>query len=344
MQLNHHTHSIKNDKSVMFPSISTLFSDSWYLFASRLNRFFLFTLINFAILIVFYLAFFTLVAAVIRPILNPLLQSHSTISPIQLLPTLIPGAIILFLVLIIGLIVIGAVNITWLLLSIKEDEGIPFKKILYESPAYLKSAIPTALLLTILNMGLFIFFVLPSIASGIVFFLSVFFVFSFSELIFLGKRNLSAIQRSYVVVISHFKAVALRMGSLLFAYVVLILVLNTLQIIQSPVVNWISAIFEILFSWYAICYIYLLYQQAAQHTDEEKTISKLWLWSIAIVGWILTILLIVLISFGVSYSIKTGAFQKAIDQLAFPTTQTDKTKAPNIKPSMTPQVKTMNKN
>ncbi len=333
-----------NNKPYLFPSISSLFSDSWYLLTSRINRFFLFTLINFAILIVFYIAFFTLVAFVIRPILNPLLQPHPTVSAVQLLPTLIPAAVVLFLLLIVGLIIIGSVSITWMLLSIKEDEGIPFKKIFSESPTYIKPAITTGLLLTVLNMGVFVLFVLPSMASGIIFFLSVFFVFSFSELIFLGKKNLAAIKRSYVVGISHFKSVALRLGSLLLAYVILILMLNILQFVQSSVIDWISAIFEILFSWYAICYIYLLYQQAAQLTDEEKTISKRWLWGVAIAGWILTVLLIVLISFGISYSIKSGAFQKTIDQIASQTIQTGKstTKAPTPNPSLTPQVKTLN--
>ena len=327
--------------SDIFPPISSLFSDSWYLFTSRINRFFLFTVINFCIMLVFYLGFFTLVATVMRPILNPLLQPHPSVTAIQLLPALLPATVVLLLILIIGLIIIGSINITWLLLSIKEDESVPFKSILSASPAYLMPVLSTGLLLTVLNLGVFILVVLPSLVSGVIFFLSIFFVFAFSELIFLGRSNLSAIKRSYTVGVTNFKPIALRLGSILLAYIALILVFNAIQIVQSPVVNWISAIAEILFSWYSICYIYLLYQQASEVTDENKTVSKWWMWGTALIGWVVTLLLIVLIAYGISYSIKSGILQKTIDQIAqqaMPINQ-NKIKTSAVKSSITPIAK-----
>lgn len=308
---------IKSTTTSSFPSVKDLFIDSWYLMTSRLNRFFLFSLVNIGMLIVFYVIVFVLAATILRPILVPLFQTHPTTTIIQVLPILLVALSSLIILALLGLIAIGTANLTWMLLSIKEDEGVSFKLIFKQGIHYLIPAIITTLLLSGLNMLGFFVFVLPTISSSIFFFLSIFLVFALSEVVFLEKKGFAAIQRSYIVGITNFRHVFTRLALLFLAYLIFLTAIDSLQTIQPTLSNWISAFFEMLFSWYSVCYVYLVYQQAEAKTPDEQPIPriKIWIWGTAIFGWIITIILIVALGFGISYSVRTGTLQKAFDQV-----------------------------
>ncbi len=294
-----------------FPSIGSLFSDSWNLFVSRLGRFFLLAITSFffnALIIVI-----GLILAFVIVFVTNLGSALATGHTANINASAVTGVIgLLILIFLVVSIIVNSVYSAWLLLALNEPKETGFGTIFGKGFGFILPLFLIGLISFFFSIGGLFFFIIP------VFLFAYFFAFSAYEVICDSQRGINAFKRSYAITTSNFGEI--------FVRALLIIIINVVasslagQLIHySAAFAFIWIIVAILFSWYQITYFFTLYQQAKAHTDFSKPVSLLWVWIISILGWLIFIFVMFSLITGLSSLIKSGELQKILNSYAHST-------------------------
>jgi hypothetical protein len=151
----------------------------------------------------------------------------------------------------------------------------------------------TSLIIIFLIYGGFFLFVIPGIVIAI---LS---GYSMYEVVFTENRYGAAIKNSVKIVSQNFGELLVRV-LVIFGMVIGLVVIEAIltnvvggeESAASGVVSLAMAIVQMVFSWFALCYYYITYQEARSNTSFEKSASTVWMWIVAVLGWLLGVVLI----------------------------------------------------
>lgn len=160
----------------------------------------------------------------------------------------------------------------------------------------------------ILNFGALFVFILPLIFF---YFLLIFVPF---EVVLNNQRWVGAIKRSVLIVSHHFGAILIRLILIALIYIAIAIIIPSLLNKIGPevqiFVGIISFIINLLLGWYILSYIVTLYKQARVGLEQTPGKSILWMWVIAIIGWLIFAALIIwswkLISSGLLNNLKSS--------------------------------------
>lgn len=177
-----------------------------------------------------------------------------------------------------------------------------FKKGIGLTPAFLWVWFLTFLLVW---GGLFVF-ILPAIFFGLLF------TFVSYEVVLSGTRGTKALQQSASIVSQHFFPIFGRWLFLIGISIFVSIFTSSLQGLTKGsslvfLVIIASILCNILLSWFGVVYQVVLYKQAKAVTDSNKSSSLVWMWIVAVVGWVIGIALVSVVGLA-GY---TGLLQKS---------------------------------
>lgn len=140
------------------------------------------------------------------------------------------------------------------------------------------------LLTFFLTFGALFVFVLPALLF--------YFLFSFVqfEVVLNNQRWISSIKRSVSIVSGHFGAILIRLIVLFLIYLGYVIITSLLNKIGPDVaifVGILSFILNLLLGWFSLAYMITLYKQARAGIKQENAKGILWIWVIAVLGWII---------------------------------------------------------
>lgn len=182
----------------------------------------------------------------------------------------------------------------------KLSAGSAFKKSLgFVVPLFLVNILILALFL-----GAFFAFILPAILFSLLL------IFVQFEVILNNQRLFGAIKRSVLLVSRNFGAILIRLIIIVLLYIVIMIIIpNLLDKIGPEVqiyVSIISFLLNSLVGWYMLAYYVVLYKQARVGIEQEKGKGILWMWIVALIGWLMALGI-----FFVSYkAISSGALNE----------------------------------
>ncbi len=299
----------------IFPTISSLFSDSWNLFITRLGRFFLLTItsILFNLLIIGVGLVLAFVIVLVTNLGSALMTGHTT----NINPSTVIGVItFLVVIFLIVSIIVNSVYNAWLLLALNEPKETGFSSIFSKGFGFIIPLFVVGVLSFFFSIGGLFFFIIPAILFAY------FFMFMSFEVVCDNQRGINAFKRSYAIATSHFGETFIR--AVLMIVINLVVSFLAEQIVHNnPVLTLVWIIIAILFSWYQIVYFFTLYQQARAQTDFSKPTSLVWIWIISTLGWIIFIIIIMfMLVTGLTNLVKSGVLQKFLQSYSHSSTPT----------------------
>jgi len=111
------------------------------------------------------------------------------------------------------------------------------------------------------------------------------------ELIIGNKKVIPAMVGSYQIILQHFGSIFLRYLALFLPYFlvfgILPEILSESDSVAASIFNLVLIIAGNLFSIFTVAYTVELYKEASNKTDYSKTVSLVWMWIVAILGWII---------------------------------------------------------
>ncbi|MBP7832876.1 MAG: hypothetical protein KA035_03845 [Candidatus Levybacteria bacterium] len=283
-----------------FPSIGTLFGDTWAMFKG--------SVLNLVIVNVLYIAVCILVFIGAATLLIPLggltvfqAIQNQTFKPEMLIPLFISGGVILIFLGIFFTILGFALTAAQIFIAgnykEKHSLGLHIKK---SFPKILPLFV-VGLITGFITTGGFLLFVIP----GIIF--TIFFMFASYEVVLNNQGILSSIKRSVKLVSHNFGEVFVRVLLLIGLYIAYSVVKFFIDLPISLISQVDETLLVVPFVWagisyfieffiwiYILCYSLTLYKQAAAGLESEKGSGKplLWMFISSIIGWILGVLLI----------------------------------------------------
>jgi len=285
-----------------FPSIGSLFIQSWELFVSRLGRLALFTLISgfFNFLFIFIIVLILIFVAIISNFgSSP--AGHAAATPVFLSIFVLTGIVVI----VVCSIIISALSDAWTILALNEAKTTSFGSIFKKGFGLIIPLSFISVISLFVSLGGLSFFILPA------FIFAYLFLFVSYEVVCDNQRGINAFKRSYAIATHNFGEVFIRIIIICvisFAFSIV----GDLIIHQIPTFAFIWVFISILVSWYQLCYSFTLYQQARVHTDLNKPVSLLWVWVISAVGWIIFLLLMFFLINLSTQLVKSGELQKII--------------------------------
>jgi len=265
-----------------FPSIQKLFQDAWGLFKKTWVSYL--KLLGLSIAFVFLGALIGVIIAL--PISFIGISSH-----FQLFRHLTPFNISILVLLaawtIIYLLSIIAMGVSVSIVSIYILQGKKAASIIdliKQSKRFFWPYFLTTLLTALLVLGGSMLLVIPGLLIGF------FLCFVGYEVVIDEKSGVTALKRSYVMIRSHFWEV---LGRLILLEVGIIIVMSVLQRLATgdPLLGLVQFLFSLFVSWFARSYIFLLYKEVHAKTTFPDKASLLWIWIVAVIGWVVILLL-----------------------------------------------------
>lgn len=275
--------AIPNPTTVL-PPISQLFKDSWHTFIQSILPLFILNIIG----IVIYVCL-VLVAIIILIIFG----AWSSLLQNGLLGFTLLFTNPTFLVVLFGTTaafgILFFITSTVLQISsilVVDSQGKkPIGETLYKSTGLIIPLVLINTLTFILIFGSFFVLILPMI---LFLWLLAFVPY---EVILGGYRWTAAIRRSVLIVSRHFGAIVVRLIILGLIYLALVVVIPALLDKIGPqvqiFVGIISFIINLLLGWYMLAYSVTLYKQARVGLEQEPGKGILWMWVVAIIGWLI---------------------------------------------------------
>jgi len=284
----------------VFPSFSVLFSETWHLFISRFSRFFLSLLI---VILGYALSFGITVFTFSGAIISIFLVHEKTATPFIML---IVGGLIFSFILI---FLCSFLSSIWFILSLSEAQTESFGSIMKKGFSLILPVFGISFLTFFLEVGGLIFLLIP--------FILFLFFFSFAqfEVIAGGQSPLHALKRSYMITTHNFAAVFIRLFILFILSVALTIIPQIITLFNSKVsmeVGVLSFIINLIFEWYALCFSYTVYTQAKQRTDFNKSVSFVWIWIIAAIGWVIWTFIFLSLGSALYQFARSGELEKII--------------------------------
>lgn len=274
------------------PSISQLFQQSWQTFIHSILQLFFLNIIG--IVIYFGLAVLAVLVFIISGagsyLVKDGLQGIATNLPSVFLGPGFTGLIItaFVIVLVFGLLYIifsSALQIASII--IVDNQGkVPLGNTLRRSFGLIIPLFLVGILTFFLTFGAFFVLILPAL---LFYFLLAFVQF---EVILNNQRWTQALKRSVAVVSKHFGAILIRLILLILIYLAYAIITNLLNRIGPDVatlVGILSFITNLLLGWFALAYTITLYKHAKVSLEKEPGKGILWMWIIAIIGWVIAV-------------------------------------------------------
>ena len=294
-----------------FPEVSTLFTDSWQLFTSKLPKIIVAWLYTVGMSILGIVVFLILggITAFSKFAGNELNQSQIASALMS------PEIITTFIILLVALVVFSSVvtltlNAAMLFILSDKDSELSAWQYLKKGLPYLWPLFFTSIIVALIAIGSLFFFVIPYV---IVLFLCMFIVYA---VVLENKKGWDAIKMSANVISQNFWKILGRIVLLWLVFIVVSIVLGAMQGEDSPVngiVTLVQFLINIFGGLYSSVYLFLLYKYArAAYVEGDKKPSYIWMPIIAVLGWIIAIF----IGYAIITNIPTSSdMQKIIDQM-----------------------------
>lgn len=277
--------STSSGQGSSLPSIGSLFSESWQTFTQSMLSLFILNVVGIAIYIgLAAIAFlFFILSGAGSFLLKNGLQGIATTLPSAPSSTIVMLVVITIVFGFIYFIVGSALQIASILLVDSQGKtplGSAFKKNLgLVIPLFLVS-----ILTFILTFGALFVFILPAILFA---FLLIFVQF---EVILNNQRSTSSIKRSVTLVSKHFGGILIRLILLVLIYLGISVLGNLIGKIgpeTQVLVGIVSFLINLLLGWFALAYQITLYKQARVGSEQESGKGIVWMWVIAVLGWLI---------------------------------------------------------
>lgn len=325
-------YAVAANTSDSFPSIKTLFSESWGALVKNVGNLFVLLIITFAFQIGLWIflsiGLFALGAG--SKLFDAISQKNISLFTSSLNPGFWISGSIIFAIFIVASIVLGVVPQLASIFVIgqfpnegKLGEGIKrgFKIIL---PFML-----TGFIVSFLSLGGFFFLIIPVLLFAFLF------MFVNYEIVLDNRKYLSAISHSAFIVQKHFGEIVIRMILYFLIYIVIgILIPEVARSINSTTSIALSLVYvliNMLLSWFGLAYSVTLYKQARVGHESENGKPLVWVWIIALLGWLIISGFGFLFSTKLADTVKTEV-QKAIQE-ASPKSTLDNIEAPKSNPN-----------
>lgn len=289
-----------------FPSIKTLFVESWQAMAGSLFNLFILTLIGGGVWLVFFII--SLIATLGVGLLASLAEKNQDINIAveqylsKVDPTTFPKMFAFFGLSFLAIIIISC------LIAVVTSIASTYAVANYQQKPRLgeclkwgfKLFFPLIIInfvIGLLSFGGWFLFLIPGILMFI------FFGFTAYELILGGKRFFEAAKGSVQIVSQNFGEIFLR--------VILLVILSwVLSYTVSRTFPILSIFFYLIFGWFNVAYHVVLYKQAKELTDETQPTKMGWIWITSILGWLIALL----ISFGLFKLAQTPSVKQEISR------------------------------
>ncbi|MBI4058992.1 hypothetical protein HY404_02000 [Candidatus Microgenomates bacterium] len=301
------------------PSIGALFTESWDVFAKSSLKLFILTIISlivtFIVLIPFIIIFIDTLGLSLANLKEGGLSGISMMPPIW--PVLIISLVIYFMV-------ITAVFQIASILTVDSKGELALVSAISKSFRLVIPLFLVNLLLLFINLGGLFLLILPAILFMFLFY------FAAYEVVLNNQRWTGALRRSLLIFEKHGGEILIRVLIIFLVTVGIVLILNRIAPVLSMLVN-------ILLGWYALAYSVTLYKQASQGLENEKGASLMWVWIIAVLGWILAILFFSLIIGIISQAVRIKSLQQEMPlPSVLPLASPYATTTPILKPTSRP--------
>ena len=299
--------------SPQFSSVSDLITRSWERFKISWKSLLLITLaiyaISFAGIAVLMIILFgggALTAINSGGIDNNLMQVLGTMAPL---------AIVLFLIYIVLMLVVGVVSGAAMMLAVDKAEQKPsIGSLLQMGIKLLWPMVLTSLLVAFLTLGGIFVFIIPGII------ISVYLVFSNYEVVLNGQKTSQALKNSATIIGQNFGVLFLRYLVVIGIAIAIGMVGGILQGATEKVaglsglINLVVMVAQMAMSGYVIVYMYFLYKEARALTDFKRPASLSWMWIISIIGWVIGVIMMVAMGAGMAALFKSDVFKDAINE------------------------------
>lgn len=298
-------------KNTSLPSVGTLINDSIQAITQNIKHFFIWLLISTGLFIALFLValiFVVLAGVSFWPILSGTTLPNLTSSIFFVL-----GGSVFFVLFVAALILLGIIlNAGTILIAHNRLSSLSYQKLLRQGFALLGPLLLVGLVKTILIFGSFFLFIIPGII------LSFLLSFTSYEVIFHKVRGVQALKNSTIMILDHFWEILGR----IFLLFVAGLVVNYAPVLLGSSINndilmsLLGITVQIVFGWFAVCYVLTLYQQARATTTFERKAPMKLVYVISGIGWLI---FISMISF-FSYFVLSGGLSNTIKEY-FPSEQ-----------------------
>jgi hypothetical protein len=281
-------------KKIPFPTVTDLFKETWNVFIGSLLPIFFLLLISMVLLLMSGVLYIISIISVIGVSIDPLaISSWSSIdwsavldSIISSIPNLVLITVLFGLISVVINAYLAAANILVIYHQKKASYGLG--QALSASFAYILPVIAVFLITNFLLFGSMMLFFFPVI------FVSLFLLFSFFELVIGNKSIMQSISGSVGLVSQFFGEVFLRVavfvGITFVLFGFLPFVLQEISAGAGLLYQIIIFIPRVLLCYFSIAFYAVLYKQLKERADDTKKVKTVWIWIVAIIGWMLFVL------------------------------------------------------
>ncbi len=266
------------------PALSDLFETSWELYKKTFLAYLKLVGIGWG----FYAGGVIIIFLLTIPLMitsggsaENLFQNPSALQIILMI--LVVVLVITFLIAFIGFAILVSIAYVFVL----DKESMSLKELFQRSKPFVLPFMVVSFLEGFIAVGGSVLFMLP----GLLFY--ILFVFTVYGMVLENLRGRAALERSYLLVTSHFWEITGRILLVQGAFMVLSYVIDNSAQDAPLLLTILSFVFSILVGWFVQAYIFSLYKQVRAGTSVAKTVSIRWVWIVAIVGWVLFIWLII---------------------------------------------------
>lgn len=309
-----------------FPSIGALFSQSWEAFTKSLLNLFLIGLISLPIYFVLIIG--SILVFGFGAFFIGFMNGASGTSPNALMnafSSLNVGLLIIgFVVMVIVFSVVATVFQIAAIFAVDEHSQSPSLRSLFGKS--FRSIIPlwvASFLMGILIYGGFFVFVIP----GFLFY--AFFLFAPFEVLLNNKRGLASLRRSMGMVSRNFGHIFIRLLALYgiaFLIAFIPMIMSSTNSNLGLLFSLVQFVVNIFMGWFVLAYLVTLYKHARIGYENETGAKLLWVWIVAILGW----LIMSAVFFFAYQAFSSGAFKnlfnKAVQESSKTTTNEVKQK------------------
>lgn len=278
---------MENKLETSFPSVKSLLSESWVTFKKSVLSLIFLNIFNGAIIFTLVVIAAIVLIMQIGGFAGLKMLSSGQLDPKTLMSSsFILSLVLIFFVFLLAIMVVSSIGqIASILFVGQADKRPNFASTIRQSLTFIIPLVVVSFFTSILSFGALFFFVLPA------FIFAFFFLFITYELVLGGKRGLEAVRGSVQIITQNFGDILVRWILFVLAYLVIVVFLPNILIklernIGSLIKN-LSFIINALVGWYGVSYWITLYKQASARTDRNKKVSMTWMWTIAILGWLI---------------------------------------------------------
>lgn len=277
---------IRSNQATSFPSIGSLFNETWQTFTQSVLSLFILNVLGIAVYVgLTIIAFLLFILSGVGSLLlkNGLPGITTALSSISSSTiTILVATVVVF-----GffyLIVVSTLQIASILL-VDSQGKTPLASVFRKSLGLVIPLFLVNILIFILTFGALFVFVLPAV---LFYFLLTFAQF---EVALNNQRWLGAVRRSVLVVSKNFGAILVRLIIIVLIYITITTIIPNLLSKIGPetqiFVGIVSFFVNLLLGWYMLAYQITLYKQARVGLESEQGKGIAWMWVVSIIGWLI---------------------------------------------------------